>query len=172
MLKTSGLVAACAMSACAVFGPSKEDHPKDVEANAAACEGAEQVPTLEPASFFAGPYEASTTRPDAGSVIALEGVPRANMICSQRGCQSECCDNGCGADVECAYVLAVDAFNQVCLDHPSFDCGGTDCSGYCTPFSKSPTQRYRFVGRVEYRESLGKTPMLRIERFCTTQVSR
>lgn len=87
-------------SACAVFGPSKEDDPRDVEATTARCE-ADQAPTLEPASFFVGPYQASTTRPVRGSIVALEGMPRANMICSQRGCASECCDNGCGADTEC-----------------------------------------------------------------------
>lgn len=152
-------------ASCAVFGPSKEDHPRDVEVARSPCEP-DPAPTLEPASFFAGPYQASATRPARGSVVALEGTPRPNMICSQRGCASECCDNGCGADPECPYVLRVDAANEVCLANAEFECGGTDCKGYCAPFSQAPKQRYRFVGEIDYRESLGRTPMLRVQRYC------
>lgn len=160
------------LSACALFGPSKEEDPRDVEKGdapkvmAGACDG-DQAPTLAPSSFFAGPHEASRERPAIGALVAFEGIPRAQIVCSQRGCEFECCDNGCGADTECAYTLGDDAGNEVCLAHDSFACGGTDCSPFCEPFSSSPKQRYRFVGHIDYREqSLGQTPLLRIERFC------
>jgi hypothetical protein len=163
-----------ALSSCALFGPSKEEHPRDVETSSApkvtggACEG-DDAPTLAPATFFAGPYEPSDTRPAMGSIIAFEGIPQAQLICTQRGCEFECCDNACGFDADCPYVLRDenDAYNEVCLSHSSFACGGNDCSPFCEPVSHAPRQKYRFVGRVEYREkSLGQTPILRIEKFC------
>lgn len=60
-----------------------------------------------------------------------------------------------------------DPYNEICLEHSSFACGGTDCSPFCEPFSHAPKERYRFVGRVEYDElSLGKRPFLHVEKFC------
>lgn len=168
------VVALSCLASCAILGPSKEENPRNVEsANApktsdGACEG-DDAPTLAPATFFAGPYEASKTRPAAGTFVAFEGIPRAQLICTQKGCNSECCDNSCGYESDCAYVLRDDndRFNEICLEHSTFNCGGTDCSPFCEPFSSSPKQRYRFVGHIDYREqSLGQTPLLRIERFC------
>lgn len=165
------------LSACALFGPSKEEHPRDVETSSApkisggACEG-DDAPTLAPSSFFAGPYEPSSSRPAIGSIVAFEGIPRANMMCTQKGCEFECCNNSCGAELDCEYVLRDqnDQFNEVCLSHASFACGGSDCSPFCEPFSHAPHQKYRFVGRVEYREkSLGQKPILRIEKFCIAE---
>lgn len=174
LLAVSGL---SVLSACALFGPSKEEHPRDVETASApkvssgSCEG-DDAPTLATSSFFVGPHEPSAARPASGSVVAFEGIPRANMMCSQRGCEFECCDNGCGAEPECEYVIgdANDRFNQVCLSHSSFACGGSDCSPFCEPFSHAPKQKYRFVGRVEYRDNaLGQTPILHIEKLCIAE---
>jgi hypothetical protein len=173
-MRFARFLAVAMLSSCALFGPSKEDHPRDVETSSVpkttsgACEG-DSAPTLAPSTFFVGPYQPSETRPAFGSIVAFEGTPRANMMCSQRGCEFECCDNGCGAEPECEYVLRdeTDQFNEVCLAHPSFACGGSDCSPFCEPFSHAPKQRYRFVGRIEYRENdVKRTPILRIERFC------
>jgi hypothetical protein len=165
------------LSSCALIGPSKEQDPRDVETSSApkitggACEG-DVAPTLAPSTFFAGPFKPSESRPAAGSIVAFEGIPRAQMMCTQKGCEFECCDNHCGFDAECPYVLQdeSDPQNEVCLAHSSFACGGTDCSPFCEPFSHTPQQKYRFVGHVDYREqSLGKTPILRVEKFCQTQ---
>ena len=162
------------MTSACLLGYSKEDHPRDVETTSApkvtagSCEG-DEAPTLAPASFFSG-LRPSDTRPAAGSIVAFEGIPLAQLICTQKGCQSECCDNSCGFQTECPYVLrdeGAPSTNEICLAHSSFECGGTDCSPFCEPFSHAPKQKYRFVGRVEYRNaSLGQTPILRIERFC------
>lgn len=159
-----GLVSA----ACGALGMSKEESSRDVETTAAAaCAPDDEVPALDPTTLFAGPREPSPTRPERGSRVAFEGVPQANILCSQRGCEFECCDNGCGSNAECTYALHVDAVNQVCLDEASFECGGTDCSPYCVPFSQSPKRRYRFVGTIDYRDgTLGTPPVLRIERYC------
>lgn len=172
-MRFAGLVFAVLLSSCVLERYSKEDHPRDVETTSApkidqgACEN-DDAPTLAPSSFFAGPHRASPTRPAAGSVVAFEGVPLAQLICTQLGCESECCDNSCGGSTDCEYVLRDESgVNEVCLSHPSFACGGTDCSAFCEPFSSAPKRRYRFVGRVEYREqSVGQPPILRVERFC------
>lgn len=173
-MRFAGFLAVLALTSCALVGPSKEDHPRDVETSSApkvtagACEG-DDAQTLAPSTFFDGPFKPSDTRPAAGSIVAFEGIPQAQLICTQLGCNSECCDNSCGFDRDCPYVLRDenDRSNEVCLSHDSFACGGTDCSPFCEPFSHAPKQRYRFVGHIDYREqSLGQTPILRIERFC------
>lgn len=169
-----------AVSSCALFGPAKEEHPRDVETSSApktsggACEG-DDAPTLAPSAFFAGPYEPSSARPEAGAIVAFEGVPQAQLVCTQLGCQFECCENSCGALDDCAYVLRDenDRGKEVCLSHDAFACGGHDCSPFCEPFSHAPKQKYRFVGRIDYRDrSAGKTPVLRVDRFCLAQTQR
>lgn len=167
-MKTGAIFLAVALplSACALFGPSKEDDPRNVETPTDRC-APDQTQTVLAASLFSGPNQVSSTRPVRGSVVALEGVPRSKMICSQRGCDSECCNNGCGADAECPYALRVDDTNEVCLANGTFECGGTDCKSYCAPFGQSPQQRYRFIGVIEYRAaSLGQTPLLEVQRWC------
>jgi hypothetical protein len=176
-MRSAALLLVLAMSSCALFGPSLEEHPRDGETTSAPATNNgtclnDEATTLAPSTLFSAPHRASEDRPAVGSLIAFEGIPQARLVCTQLGCQFECCDNKCGADQECPYVLRdeADPTNEVCLAHSSFACGGSDCSPFCEPFSHAPKQRYRFVGRVDYRQqSLGQTPILRIDRFCVAQ---
>jgi hypothetical protein len=146
------IIAALWLSACA--SPPryhKQPHPDDVEAAAppvssGACDG---VQVIEAASLFAGDRQLSASRPANGSMVAIDGSPQPSMACTELGCDSECCNNECGF-LECAYLISVDEQNRICLDREDFACGGTDCSGWCRPFTKTPSHRYRFVGELGY----------------------
>jgi len=130
-----------------------EHNPRDREisdipsASSGACDG----PALVSAGdLYAGPYELSPDRPGEGTSAAFEGRPEPMLICTELGCPWECCDNSCGTDRDCAYFLRVDDYNELCLSSPDFDCGGTDCSPWCQPFSTSPRHDYRFTGTLRY----------------------
>jgi hypothetical protein len=159
----AGLLGALTAMGC---GKSKEHNDKDVESDA--------VPRLAPGrcddaavvaatSLFDASFEPSPDRPPEGSRVALEGIPRAVLACTQLGCSWECCDNGCGSSPECTYDLPVGAGTSVCLAGAGLTCGGTDCSPYCTPFSTAPKRRYRFVGTLRYR---ARETFLDLETYC------
>jgi len=130
-----------------------EHNPKDRELadvpalSSGACDGPE-LASLD--DLYSGPYALSPGRPDAGSTVAFEGRPEPMLICTELGCAWECCDNSCGTDPGCTYFLPVDDYNSLCLSSPDFDCGGTDCSPWCQPFSTSPRHDYRFTGTIRY----------------------
>jgi hypothetical protein len=101
--------------------------------------------------------------PRAGTIVALDGVPRARIVCTLKACDTECC-NECGSPVGCPYALPSDE-GDVCLSHPDFQCGGMDCALECNPFSSAPQHRYRFVGKVVYEPAYGE-PTLEVQKFC------
>lgn len=160
---------AASIVACGVV-PTKEAHPDDTEKPApsvtdGACDG---VPVVSPESLFAAPYRLADAdaRPAEGARVAFEGAPRGISLCTQRGCAFECCDNSCGYAKDCAYALTAGAYNRVCLSHTGFSCGGTDCSGFCTPFGSQPEGRYRFVGTVRYPEGSLGGATLEVTAYC------
>lgn len=161
------------LSSCA-HGLHKRPHADDVEVASVPlvasgeCDGA---PLVDAASFFTGPLVLSDGRPKQGTVIAVDGAPQARMVCTLMGCNSECCNNGCGHSGGCTYVIAAGAENEICLGRDDFACGGTDCSGWCRPFSTHPSHRYRFVGEVVYvgvAEPKTSVPgvKLQVQKFC------
>ena len=169
------LLASLLLDACGpLFGYEIEDNPRDVEdpgvpaVSATSCT-ADTVLTAD--ELFAGPYELDLAAP-LGERIALEGRPRGNAMCTQRGCEFECCRNSCGYPIGCAYILPsvhseLSSYEYVCLDHSSFECGGNDCSPYCAPLSKHPSHDYRFLGTL-VRES-GMLPTLRVKEYCRVE---
>lgn len=153
--------------ASACFVPSKEAHPDNVERDdipTVASGACGTAPPVDPATYFSGPNVANAVKPPAGTELVFEGVPRGRGLCAQKGCSFECCDNACGSEKDCPYALSVDEYNHVCLTHPDFTCGGSDCSFFCKPFSDEPRRRYRFVGLVRYDEAT--RPILDVTRFC------
>lgn len=157
-----------AFSSC-FLGPSYEKNDKDVED--AGIEGVslglcDDVPVLSVESLFVEPYQLSDQLPAPGARVAFEGKPQGGLICTQLGCNFECCDNSCGYSEDCPFSLeAADGFNRLCLQHKSFACGGTDCSPWCVPFSTEPAHAYRFVGTVEVGSGLANIH-LKVESFC------
>ena len=123
----------------------------------------DDVPVMAVQDLYVGPYELSPTRPDAGTVVAFEGRPTAMLMCTERGCEWECCDNACGYDPECACSLRADDYNRLCLASDGFACGGTDCSPWCRPFSTAPEYTYRFVGSIRYN---GLLAYLDVAAYC------
>jgi hypothetical protein len=168
----STLIASLLLGACGpLLGYDRKHNPKDVEdpgvptVSATSC-AAESVLRVD--DLFVGPYELDPAAP-LGERIALEGRPRGQTMCTQKGCEFECCRNNCGYMVGCAYILpAVDSelatYEYVCLDHSSFECGGTDCSPYCAPLSEHPRHEYRFIGTLVRESSL--LPTLRVQEYC------
>ncbi|MCA9588453.1 MAG: hypothetical protein KC657_24215 [Myxococcales bacterium] len=150
--------------------PTKEAHPEDVEkpAPSAADGSCDGVPVVAAASLFGGPYQLvdEGARPAEGSRVAFEGAPQGIAMCSQKGCAFECCDNACGAATDCPYALTVGKYNRVCLSNAAFTCGGTDCSGYCTPFSTRAQSSYRFVGTVRYPKGTLGGAVLEVTGYC------
>ncbi|MDC0710213.1 hypothetical protein POL68_17180 [Stigmatella sp. ncwal1] len=127
------------------------------------CQG---VPTVELASLFTSPEASTSARPEAGAVVAVEGMPLGGLACTLMGCDAKCCNNTCGSVEGCAYTLASEQGN-LCLNHKDFACGGTDCSPWCRPFSLSAERRYRFVGTLSFpagQEAPGAT--LHVQKFC------
>ncbi len=151
-----------ALASCLHF----EHNPRDREladippVSSGDCDGPE---LLSAGDLYVGPYELSPDRPAGGTSAAFEGRPEPMLICTELGCAWECCDNSCGTDPECAYFLRVDEYNELCLSSPEFDCGGTDCSPWCQPFSTSPRHDYRFTGTLRY-DAMGAT--LEVASYC------
>jgi hypothetical protein len=102
-------------------------------------------------ALYQAPYVLAENLPPAATRVAFEGVPLGAVLCTQLGCASECCDNGCGFASECPFALPIDRYNELCLVHETYACGGTDCSPWCHPFSTEPRRRYRFVGELSYQ---------------------
>jgi hypothetical protein len=166
-------VFALPLGCATLLGYHLEDHPDDdedpdiVAVSATACADAE---VHEVDGLFADAYELAEDAP-VGERIALQGHPTGSLSCTQKGCSFECCDNSCGADPDCAYLLraedpALADYAYICLASDDFDCGGTDCSSWCTPFSKDPEHDYRFIGVLEDDTGL---PTLRVETYCRVE---
>jgi hypothetical protein len=166
------LVAAAAVcvSSCSLF---RSSNPNDVEDEgvpsvaSGACDG---VPVIDAASLMPAVQRLSANAPASGSVVALEGTPRGELICTAMACSSKCC-NGCGHMPDCTYSLAAGTNGSICLSHERFECGGMDCDPWCRPFSYTPKHRYRFVGKISYILPHGPEGMLlgvnvEVEKFC------
>lgn len=166
MLKTAScsvlsvVVAAVCLASCN-SGPQRRPHSSDVEtstAPAAASGECDGAPVFEVASLVPSEAQPASSRPEEGSVVAVEGVPQPQMVCTMLACDAACCNNSCGYARECPYSLRVDD-KEICLLREDFQCGGTDCSGWCSPFSTQPKHRYRFVGKLEGAK-------LHVQKFC------
>lgn len=161
------LVLVVLLPSCGLIGHHFEKHPDDVESasvaplSSGACDG---VTALAPESLFVGPYELAEDAPEAGTAVAVDGIPDGVLLCTQLGCRWECCDNSCGYEEGCAYTIRVNSYNAICLSHSDFACGGTDCSPWCRPFSTEPRHTYRFVGTIRY-EGLGR-PYIDVTAYC------
>lgn len=159
------VVWSCLLAACT---PHYEKNPRDAEQpfpelSAQHCGDAEVV---EVSAFFSGFLLPAADRPDQGTRIAVEGTPQALAMCTSLGCSWECCDNDCGYALDCPYRLSTPDGNEVCLVRADFECGGTDCSPYCAPFSTAPAGHYRFVGTIAYE---GPRPTLLVEDVCRVE---
>jgi hypothetical protein len=158
------LIGASLFAAC-ISGREKTPNPKDVESGdfpgLTACTG--PAPNAVD-DFFPG-ADGGGQRPAAGSTVAIEGVPDAMLVCTQLGCEEECCENDCGYAAGCTYVLRTTPDHTICLDHADYVCAGTDCSPYCAPFSTHPRNSYRFEGTIEY-PTTSSNPTLHVEAVC------
>lgn len=148
----------------ALLGYRIHEHPDDREdpdVDSVAEGGCADAEIVALASLFGDDGLPAADAP-VGRRLALEGNPEGVLICSQRGCNFECCDNGCGYEIGCAYQLG-EGLSAVCLDHEDFRCGGSDCSAYCSPLSQAPEHDYRFVGTLELR---GGRLTLALDEYC------
>ncbi|MDP3234630.1 MAG: hypothetical protein Q8N26_17755 [Myxococcales bacterium] len=111
---------------------------------------------------------AELARGDAdGEVIAVEGVPTANVHCTALACADEACCNECsggyvleheGSDGGMPLVLHLDGLGS---------CSGWDCNLECQPFGWKPTTRYRFVGLNSFTSENGvATSRFLVDRVC------
>lgn len=155
------------LSSC-FFGHSYEKNESDIEdpnipaVSSGLCEGAE---ILSVESLYKEPYLLADALPTEDARVAFEGKPLGGLVCTQLGCDFECCDNSCGYSGDCPFSLkAADGYNYLCLRLESFACGGTDCSPWCEPFSTEPAHDYRFVGKLRYTGKLSAA--LEVEAFC------
>ena len=160
-LVLTGAAAAALLGACA---PSAlRSNPDDIEREAPAlssgeCESASVIDHL-----LVGPDQLAVHAPKEGTVIALEGVPQPQVVCTLMACESACC-NECGFVAGCAYSVESGG-GSVCLSHPDFECGGMDCALSCSPFSSDPKHRYRFVGKLVHASS-SRQVTLEVQKFC------
>ncbi|MDP3504546.1 MAG: hypothetical protein Q8S33_29680 [Myxococcales bacterium] len=102
-----------------------------------------------------------------GEVVAVEGVPKADVRCTALACADEACCNECsgayvleheGSDGGMALVLHLDGLGS---------CSGWDCNLECQPFGWKPTTRYRFVGFNSFTSENGvATSRFLVERVC------
>jgi hypothetical protein len=148
----------------ALLGYRIHEHPDDREDQGVPGiveGGCDDADVVELSSLFGADGLPAADAP-VGQRVALEANPEGVLICTQRGCNFECCDNGCGYELGCAYQLG-DGLSAVCLDHEDFRCGGSDCSAYCSPLSQAPAHDYRFVGTLELR---GGRLTLATEAYC------
>jgi hypothetical protein len=102
-----------------------------------------------------------------GEVIAVEGVPKANVHCTELACPGAVCCNECSG----AYVLdheGADGGTDLVLHLDGVgSCSGWDCNLDCTPFGRKPTTRYRFVGLNSYTSENGvATSRFLVDRVC------
>lgn len=97
--------------------------------------------------------------------MAVDGVPKAQVMCTLLDCGKGKCCNRCGG----GYVLRDDMKHRILLSKVG-RCGGWDCNIKCTPFGRKPTKAYRFVGRHEYRPagqgSVYATSTIHVVRYC------
>lgn len=163
----AGWLVIVGFSACSL-GPSFEKNERDVESEAilgidsGACD---HVGVLTVESLYAAPYQLTDNLPPEGVKVAFDGKPQGSVLCTQLGCNFECCNNSCGYSPDCPFLLrAADGYNDLCLRNEGFACGGTDCSPWCEPFSTEPAHPYRFVGTLKYTGKLSAT--LDVETFC------
>jgi hypothetical protein len=170
-----GVVASLALTGCAALdGHRPSEHPRDVEQESIPAVSSGECAGPEPtdqASLFEGAYELSDDIPESGTRVTLVGRPMGVLICTQLGCASSCCDNSCGYSPDCPYSLRVGENNEVCLQHGDYQCGGTDCSPWCEPFSTDPKHDYRFVGTLRHGEdvdAMGRV-VLEVESQCRVE---
>lgn len=163
---TSATVA-LAIVACNPFAKELEPHPRNVEAATGepsdGCEGATVVAVEALVSGMHGGIVGGAGQPAA---VAVDGKPKAQLACTQLGCSFECCDNSCGASTDCAFAVEAPDGSKLCLAHSTFECGGTDCSAYCVPFSTDPRHRYRFVGTPRSVTPGRGSPTLDVTKWC------
>lgn len=117
----------------------------------------------------------------AGERVALEVVPRAAITCTLLACVTtvyadeeppppkkpeEVCCNQCGGMYE---AQLGDRLHVQFTGLPG--CTGMDCNYHCEPFGTKPTQRYRFVGKNDFKP-VGKsgaiyaTSWFTVEKVC------
>lgn len=168
-------VTSVALVGCALLdGHSPSKHPRDVEQESIPAVGSGECDGPEPTaadSLFVGPYEIADDIPESGTTVAFVGEPIGSLTCTQLGCASSCCDNSCGYSPDCPFMLRVDDYNEVCLQHPDYACGGTDCSPWCEPFSTEPEHDYRFVGTLRHGDGVdfaGRV-VLEVESHCRVE---
>ena len=172
LLFALGMVVVPMVASCDLIDrPQVHPHPDNVEdesipaVSSGACDGPDPIPLSE---IFDDEGRLLDSPPEEGTLVAVEGIPHANLFCTQKGCNAECCENSCGYLADCAYSLPVGGqLDEFCVAHDDFSCGGTDCSPVCRPFSTDPQNRYRFVGRLEYKEPVrGGGAVLRVDSYC------
>lgn len=146
--------------------------------SAASCQGWWQGARLGPAEVVpdAADLAACTDAPltsfdelavgtGAGERVAVDGVPRADVVCTALACPGAACCNECGG----GYVLRDDDTHRIGLTGLE-GCGGMDCSLECKPFGREPTRRYRFVGVHTWKApgdgSIYADSRIAVERFC------
>ncbi len=118
----------------------------------------------------------------AGEMVALEVVPEATIGCTAMACvpvvyedddpppakkPEEICCNQCGG----SYGAALGERLRVQFVGLG-GCTGMDCNYRCEPFGTKPTQRYRFVGRNDFKP-IGKSgAVYATSRFTVEKVCR
>jgi hypothetical protein len=102
-----------------------------------------------------------------GEVIAVEGVPKANVRCIERACANDVCCNECSGTYVLEHHGADGGMNLVLHLDELGSCTGWDCNLNCTPFGWKPTTRYRFVGLNSFTTQNGvATSRFLVERVC------
>lgn len=150
------------LSGCCIWSPSmmyeQSSHPNNIEDS--------EIPTVEEGQCNGYQLVDSVSTVADGDFIAVEGRPQGQLVCTLLGCDSECCMNACGYMDGCVYTITDSNGDGVCLSHPDFICGGSDCSPYCEPFSMHAQHRYRFLGQL-VRE--GHNVTLEVSQYCRIQ---
>lgn len=110
----------------------------------------------------------------AGERVALEVVPRAEVMCTLLYCatppgmsREDVCCNGCGG----GYALRVDTSLLLRFENLG-RCSGMDCNLRCEPFGREPTHTYRFVGKNDFKPARENGAIYATSTFTVEKVCR